>query len=125
LGFLLLIIMDVSGILPITNSLWGAFPHNIILIVAMAVGSLVGDMIGSFFKRMMDRPRGMRTPFLDQWDYLLGSALFILPFYPWWYDTLVADHHWIALLIFPAIAYAAHVIANRIGFWIGVKKEPW
>ncbi len=125
LGLFLLIVMDLLMIMPIDNGLWGTFPHSLALIMMMSVGSLVGDMIGSFFKRMLNRPRGMRTPFLDQWDYLLGSALFILPFYPWWYDTLIVDHHWISLLIFPAIAYFAHVIANRIGFWIGVKKEPW
>lgn len=125
LGMTILLVFHFTGIRSVHDSFWGSFPHNIVLITVMAFGSLVGDMIGSFVKRALNRPRGMRTPFLDQWDYLLGAALFILPFYPWWYRTLMADDHWISLLIFPVVAYFAHVIANRIGYWIGVKKEPW
>ena len=125
LGFTLLLAMHFAGIRSIGNSLWGPIPHNIVLIMVMPVGSLVGDMIGSFIKRAMNRPRGTRTFLLDQWDYLLGSVLFLLPFYPWWYRYLIADNHWISLVLFPIVAYMAHVIANRIGYWIGVKKEPW
>ena len=32
---------------------------------------------------------------------------------------------WIGLVSMPLIAWLAHTIANRIGYWIGVKKEPW
>ena len=125
LGFLILVMMDSTGIASFEDSLWGPTPHNVILISAMAVGSLFGDMLGSFIKRALNRPRGKRTPLLDQWDYLIGAALFILPFYPWWMDALVQGQMWIGLASMPLIAWLAHTIANRIGYWIGVKKEPW
>jgi CDP-2,3-bis-(O-geranylgeranyl)-sn-glycerol synthase len=124
-GLAILLAMDLLGMRSMENSLWGPAPHNLILIFTLPFGSLVGDMIGSYIKRALNRPRGTKTPLLDQWDYLIGTAIFVLPFYPWWYDTLIADHHWISLILFPIVAYMAHVIANRIGYWIGVKKEPW
>ena len=125
LGLVLLLVLHLISLTDVSDSFWGPFPRSIILISAMAVGSLVGDMIGSFIKRKLNRPRGTKTPLLDQWDYLIGTALFILPFHLWWYDNLIADHSWIALILFLAVAWLAHTIANYIGYWIGVKKEPW
>lgn len=125
LGFLMLLLMEPLGLRSIENSYWGSTPHNFILITAMAVGSLVGDMFGSFIKRAMNRERGKRTPLLDQWDYLIGTAVFILPFFPWWYDHLISGYSWIGLVSFPLVAWLAHTIANRIGYRIGVKREPW
>ncbi|MGA1822061.1 MAG: CDP-2,3-bis-(O-geranylgeranyl)-sn-glycerol synthase [Thermoplasmatota archaeon] len=125
LGLSLLVIMHTTGILEFEDSLWGPLPHSIVLIIALAVGSLFGDILGSFMKRALNRPRGTRTPFLDQWDYIIGAVIFILPFYPWWYDHLIADYNWIGSVLFLAVAMIAHIIANRIGYIIGVKKEPW
>lgn len=125
LGMTLLVLMDVGGIADSSDSLWGPFPQNLILILALATGSLVGDALGSFIKRALNRPRGAKTPLLDQWDYLMGAALFLLPFYPWWYDEMVAGHGWTGLAAYPLIAWTAHVVANHIGYRIGVKSEPW
>ncbi len=125
LGLVLLLALHFLGITSIRHSFWGPYPVNMLLIGMMAVGSLVGDMIGSFIKRALKRPRGTRTPLLDQWDYLIGTVIFIVPFFPWWYGTLIADHHWISMILFFGCAWLAHTIANRIGYWIGVKKEPW
>ena len=125
LGLLLMVALHFLGISSLSDRLWGEFPHSMFLIIALACGSLVGDMIGSFIKRALKRPRGTKTPLLDQWDYLIGTFIFIIPFYPWWFDTLIANHSWIALLLFLGVAWLAHTIANIIGYWIGVKKEPW
>lgn len=125
LGLVLMSLFHLTGISEFENSLWGPLPVSILLICSMAVGSLLGDMMGSFIKRSLGRPRGKKTPFLDQWDYLMGTAILILPFYPWWYDTLIADYRWISTLLFLGVALGAHIIANRIGYLIGVKKEPW
>jgi CDP-2,3-bis-(O-geranylgeranyl)-sn-glycerol synthase len=82
-------------------------------------------MIGSFIKRALNRPRGKKTPLLDQWDYILGTVIFILPLYPWWIETFIYDNSWIASILFLIVAFLAHTVANWIGYWIGVKKEPW
>lgn len=125
LGLILMTALHFMGLSDLGNGLWGPFPISVLIIVSMAAGSLVGDMIGSFIKRALNRPRGKKTPLLDQWDYLIGTVIFILPFHNWWYEALIADHAWIALILFLGVAWLAHTIANLIGYWIGVKKEPW
>ncbi|MGA1872699.1 MAG: CDP-2,3-bis-(O-geranylgeranyl)-sn-glycerol synthase [Thermoplasmatota archaeon] len=125
LGMALLVILHFTGISDIHDSLWGPYPVNLVIILVLPVGSLFGDMLGSFVKRALDRPRGKKTPLLDQWDYIIGTVIFILPFYPWWYDTFIDGGSWIASLIFLIVAFLAHTVANWIGYWIGVKKEPW
>jgi CDP-2,3-bis-(O-geranylgeranyl)-sn-glycerol synthase len=125
LGLVLLLFLHFTGLTDASDSFWGPFPWSVLLIIFMAIGSLFGDMIGSFIKRALNRPRGTRTPLLDQWDYLIGTGLFILPFHFWWSENLISGYSWIALVLFLAVAWLAHTIANRIGYWIGVKKEPW
>lgn len=125
LGLLLMLILHFTGVSSIDDSLWGPYPLNLVLIMILPVGSLFGDALGSFIKRAMNRPRGKKTPLLDQWDYIIGTVVFILPFYPWWYETFIAEGAWIASILFLAVAFLAHTVANWIGYWIGVKKEPW
>jgi CDP-2,3-bis-(O-geranylgeranyl)-sn-glycerol synthase len=125
LGLLLMVIIHFLGIADINDGLWGSFPLSILIIISLACGSLVGDMIGSFIKRALDRPRGTKTPLLDQWDYLIGTTIFVIPFFNWGFDTFIADNSWIALILFLGVAWLAHTIANIIGYWIGVKNEPW
>jgi len=125
LGFVLLILLHFLGLSSMENGLWGKFPVSLLIIPSLAFGSLFGDMLGSFVKRALGRPRGAKTPLLDQWDYVIGAFIFILPFYPWWYDSFISGGSWIALLLFLFVAWAAHQVANRIGYAIGVKKEPW
>ncbi|MBN1390603.1 MAG: CDP-2,3-bis-(O-geranylgeranyl)-sn-glycerol synthase [Candidatus Thermoplasmatota archaeon] len=125
LGISLFLVLHITGVSSIEDSLWGPFPINLLLLILLPIGSLFGDMLGSFIKRALNRPRGKKTPLLDQWDYIIGTIIFILPFYPWWYDTFIAENAWIASLLFLAVAFLAHTVANWIGYWIGVKKEPW
>ncbi|MGA1792483.1 MAG: CDP-2,3-bis-(O-geranylgeranyl)-sn-glycerol synthase [Thermoplasmatota archaeon] len=125
LGLVLLLLLHFTGLSDMDDSLWGPFPVNLVLIIVLPMGSLFGDMLGSFIKRALNRPRGKKTPLLDQWDYVIGTIIFILPFYPWWFDTFIAGGAWIASILFLVVAFLAHTVANWIGYWIGVKKEPW
>ena len=125
LGIILMTILHFTGLSDIHDSLWGPYPINLVIILVLPVGSLFGDMLGSFIKRAINRPRGKKTPLLDQWDYIIGTVILMSPFYFWWYDAFISEQRWIASLIFLLVAFLAHTVANRIGYWIGVKKEPW
>ncbi len=125
LGMILFMVLGLTDVTGFRDSFWGPFPVNIIILLVLPVGSLFGDMLGSFIKRALKRPRGKKTPLLDQWDYIIGTIIVILPFYPWWYDTFIANSSWIAFILFLIVAFLAHTVANWIGYWIGVKKEPW
>jgi len=125
LGIILMTTLHFTGLSDIYDSFWGPYPVNLIIILILPLGSLFGDMLGSFIKRALNRPRGKKTPLLDQWDYIIGTAILISPFFYWWTDAFILDYRWIASLIFLVIAFLAHTVANWIGYWIGVKKEPW
>ncbi|MFO8050986.1 MAG: CDP-2,3-bis-(O-geranylgeranyl)-sn-glycerol synthase [Thermoplasmatota archaeon] len=125
LGIVLMTVLHFTGLDDVHDSLWGPYPINLVIILVLPAGSLFGDMLGSFIKRALNRPRGEKTPLLDQWDYLIGTALFVLPFYPWWLETFISGGRWIASLMFLVVAFLAHTVANIIGYAIGVKNEPW
>lgn len=82
----------------------------------IALGSPIGDMVGSFFKRRTSLERGEVFLFWDQNDFILISAAIALIWFPLeWY-------FWIELLLVTPLLTA---LANYIGFLIGKKDVPW
>lgn len=90
---------------------------NIFLYAAIfGIGAIAGDMIKSFFKRLLKiKPGSPFVPF-DQIDFILGSTLLLLPFY-----TPECKILFTALVITPVV----HFLTNVIGYWIGLKKVWW
>ncbi len=91
-------------------------PMSPLLGFMLGIGTIIGDVIGSFIKRRVGLPRGSIAPLLDQEDFLLGALLFAS-----FVVSIKID--WILLLV--VITPILHLIANIIGFKIRVKKEPW
>ncbi|MEM1988525.1 MAG: CDP-2,3-bis-(O-geranylgeranyl)-sn-glycerol synthase [Candidatus Woesearchaeota archaeon] len=48
----------------------------------ISIGALVGDLVKSFFKRRISIPEGADWPFFDQYDFVIGSLVFVWSFYP-------------------------------------------
>jgi len=82
----------------------------------MGLGAMVGDLMGSFLKRRLNRPPGAPAPGLDQLDFLVGAVAFSLPYRFPGLDVLAC-----ALLITPAI----HLATNYGAYKLGLKREPW
>jgi CDP-2,3-bis-(O-geranylgeranyl)-sn-glycerol synthase len=80
------------------------------------LGALVGDMVASFVKRRLGLPRGANVPLLDQWNFVIGSVVFVI-----WFTEITAFMFLIMLLITPIV----HRIANVIAYKIKIKREPW
>ena len=91
-------------------------PMYPLLGLMLGIGTIVGDMVGSFIKRRLGLPRGAIAPLLDQEDFLLGSLLFAS-----FIVTVKLD--WVLLLVI--ITPIIHLVANIIGFKMRVKREPW
>jgi CDP-2,3-bis-(O-geranylgeranyl)-sn-glycerol synthase len=92
------------------------------VIFALACGSLFGDMFKSFFKRRMGLKRGASLPLIDQLDFVAGAWVFTYIIAPQWFVSNFTP--WIivtVLLITPLI----HLTTNIIGYFSGIKKEPW
>lgn len=82
----------------------------------IALGSPVGDLIGSFFKRRKKVKRGEIALGLDQVDFVIISSLIACIWYPYkWY-------FWIFVLLITPILTA---LANWVGYLMGKKDVPW
>lgn len=86
------------------------------LVVLVALGALVGDLIGSFFKRRLNISRGRPAPFLDQLDFLIMAMLFGL---------LVAPIPLILAIFLLILTPVIHLLANIIGYLLRLKQVPW
>ncbi|MFX0079143.1 MAG: CDP-2,3-bis-(O-geranylgeranyl)-sn-glycerol synthase [Candidatus Hermodarchaeota archaeon] len=89
---------------------------SIPLVIIVALGALVGDLFGSFVKRRMNISRGRPAPLLDQLDFLILSIIF-----GWFIAPLPLVFVVFLLIVTPLI----HLLANIIGYLLGLKKVPW
>ncbi len=80
--------------------------------LSLAVGSILGDMVGSYIKRRAGLPRGEDSPLLDQLDFVWGAFLLYPP--PPQYAGVI-------VVITPLL----HRAFNLIGYIAGIKREPW
>jgi len=91
----------------------------------LALGSLLGDLVGAFVKRRLHKPRGAKAPGLDQYDFVAGALLASL-LIPWWSVPRFFSGDGVyglgaIILITPAL----HRAVNILGYRMGKKHEPW
>ena len=107
---------EISGYVP-----WFP-PHTILSVFLLAIGSLAGDMVKSFFKRRRGIDRGGEWFLIDQYDFVAGALLLTLLFDPTWLmNTMTLPLVLTILIITPLL----HRIVNIIGYKVGLKKVPW
>lgn len=82
----------------------------------LAFGALGGDALKSFFKRQLSIASGKPWIPFDQIDYIIGTILFTV-----WYTPFTAEEYLILFLM----GIVAHVMANVIGWLVGVKEVPY
>lgn len=82
----------------------------------LALGALIGDLLGSFIKRRVNLERGAAAPVLDQLGFVVLALLFASPvFFPSWEIILII------LVITPPI----HLATNYIGHKLKLKDRPY
>ena len=109
-------------------NLWGfgTFDSGIVIIVTLAIGALLGDMMGSFIKRRLDFERGSNVPILDQYDFLIGALLLVgIANFTWLYNQYFQGWQLLALIFILAITPVLHRVVNIIGYRLGQKEVPW
>nr|WP_268989132.1 CDP-2,3-bis-(O-geranylgeranyl)-sn-glycerol synthase [Methanosarcina barkeri] len=92
------------------------------VVLALACGSLFGDMFKSFFKRRMGMKRGAPLPLVDQLDFVIGAWVFVYLTAPEWFVSNFTPSIMIIILIATPLL---HLTTNIIGYVTGIKKEPW
>jgi len=105
---------------------FGPEPKAYLIVFTLALGSLLGDAAGSFYKRRMNMARGQKAPLLDQWNFLLGAwFLAAVIHFDWFMATFVNGWMWIGPLCVLVLVLVFHRLANILGYFMGQKQVPW
>ena len=84
------------------------------------VGALLGDIIGSFIKRRLGKPRGEPLIIIDQLDLLLGVLLISLPLAPIHASFFQIDLPYLLTIVI--LTHFIHRIVNKLAFKLNVKN---
>lgn len=96
--------------------------NKALILFCLAFGSMFGDSLGSFIKRRLNIKKGAKAPVLDQYDFVIGTFLFLLIFArTWFFDNFTIYHIIVILVITPFL----HRGVNIIGYKMGKKEVPW
>lgn len=91
-------------------------------LLALCMGAMIGDLASSFGKRRASMERGAKAPIIDQLDFVAGSWVFVLIFFPQWtLGTFSGWHALAAMVLIPGM----HLSTNWIAWKLGRKNEPW
>jgi len=91
-------------------------PNYVILGVLLTVGSIVGDIIASFFKRRSNISPGTPVLFLDQLDFVIGALIF---------GSFIYVPTFFEVLLIALVTLVSHKISNYVAFKTKLKKVPW
>lgn len=111
----------------------GTLPqHTPVTVCALAVGSLLGDLTKSYFKRRLGKDRGSKWPIADMYDMVVGSlvlmilALLATGGLSWFVDTFETVGFGIGVFVaILVVSPLLHRGTNIIGYLLGLKKVPW
>ena len=94
----------------------GPLLHYLSLGFLLALGALLGDLMGSFIKRRLGIERGGALPGLDQLGFVIIALLLASP---------VEVPSWQAIVAIFLITPALHLATNFIGYKLGLKSRPY
>ena len=93
-----------------------SFQDKVTIGFLLSIGTMAGDLAGSFIKRRIGIQSGSQHEFFDQLLFLGGALLLASPYY--------LPQLWeIAFLV--AITYVLHKLFNMIAHALKLKKVPW
>ena len=84
--------------------------------ILLALGTVLGDLAGSFIKRRMGIERGQQTWLLDQYDFLIGALLVA---------SLLALPEIDVLMVILILTPTLHLLTNYVAYKLKLKEVPW
>ncbi len=101
---------------------FGVFPFFLVTLFCLSVGTMLGDLLGSFIKRRVGLQRGAPFPLVDQLDFVAGAWLLLFLFArAWFIESFSLDVILAVIVITPLL----HLLTNYVGFKMGRKQVPW
>ncbi len=101
-------IMGVAESLVDSNLLLGGF--------MIALGAVLGDLLGAFVKRRLKMKPGSPFPVVDQLDFILGGLIL---------GSLIFPMSWAAILLVVLVTPPIHLGTNFGAYLLGIKKTYW
>jgi CDP-2,3-bis-(O-geranylgeranyl)-sn-glycerol synthase len=95
---------------------WGIL---IIRVIVISYSASIGDLLGSWLKRRLNKNRGEPLWIVDQLDFVFVCLLFSLPFFP--LDIFFLNIVIFAFLLSPTLT----ILANTLSYVMGIKSVPW
>ena len=89
----------------------------------LSIGTMLGDLLGSFIKRRQKQPPGHPSVFLDQLLFLFVALALAYPVYSAPNAPLKVG--WEGAIFLIILTYVAHASSNWLANKLGLKKVPW
>ena len=94
----------------------GFFQNTLLLSLTLGVGALLGDLIKSFFKRLIGIKSGNPWPPFDQLDYVIGALLF---------SSFILSQSTEVIITLLIISPLFSITANITAYLLKIKKVWW
>ncbi len=85
--------------------------------VLLAIGTIFGDLLGSFIKRRIGIKPGAGVPILDQYGFFIVALVLAFPM------GHMPDIYGLAFLVI--LTGVLHMFTNKGAHRLGLKKVPW
>ena len=82
----------------------------------IALGAVLGDLLGAFVKRRLKMKPGSPFPVVDQLDFVLGGLIL---------GSLIFPMSWAAILLVVLATPPIHLGTNFGAYLLGIKKTYW
>ena len=82
----------------------------------IALGAVLGDLLGAFVKRRLKIKPGSPFPVVDQLDFVLGGLTL---------GSLLFPMSWTAILVVVLVTPPIHLGTNFGAYLLGIKKTYW
>lgn len=109
----------IIGGLVVTAMEYAMFSYPVALGVALTVGAISGDLIGSFIKRRMDVREGSNVPIMDQYLFFVFALVFALPIGLGYFPSYPG------LVLIIVLTGVLHKLTNVAAFKAKLKEVPW
>lgn len=99
------------------ESLFSGYGYMLGVGILLTIGTMFGDLVGSFIKRRIGLEEGKRVILLDQYPFLFFAILFALPL-----GNLPSIYGLIFLVVLTGVL---HTFTNFSAYRMKLKKVPW
>ena len=97
------------------------FPYMPYIAIGMAVGAMVGDLLGSFMKRRFDVKSGASLPMIDQYGFFAFALLFAYSIDAGQLLAVGAA----GLIFITVLTGILHLLTNMGAHKLKLKSVPW